>query len=484
MAQLTDLPSEVLELIYRALGSIDDVHHLIRTCRTTARVTCQRNVYLDIMRSVIHHSPQHRRDYQLNKILAVHARFVAFLSGKMTGVRATKHPSSGLNDLEVHLLRLLCLNPHKADWSDMEICDVLARYQGLRVLEDIWLSRQLEEQDYLSAGDASDHQEFSDRFITLVTRADEFAEGQIQRRHPKDKHTHSYKNMHPDQRARFYAAVVRIWFMNEVRWMLTNFDCTKLLLGPCQRMIKLYVQDGFLTERLDECAIFAFMYHHLLPRNIKFLADRDSSKLPFTFESDFRKDNVQCCRLLQACLTAAQAHFQPPDLIDLVIRSSLSRRPPYPEMTMPELSEAWRHPQSTDSPPNMDLFHKDMAPMALRVCIRHLQRIGRSSIHEDVNHLGRVQNMAQFWYNPLVPRLLDIPDWAMTYLVHGVICEFEKDKSCQEGLVDMKSVFEKKWKEVQWEVWWWANNDDKARMKMERWRQVQASIDPATTGRH
>lgn len=296
MAQLTDLPNEVLELIYRALGSIDDVHHLIRTCRTTSRVTCQRNVYLDIMRSIIHHSPQHRRDYQLNKILAVHAHFVACLLGKTTGLRATKHPLSALNDHEVSIIEALYLNPRQANWSDMAICDVLARYQGLRVLEDIWLSRQLEEQDYLSTNDVRDHQEFSGKFATLVARADEFAEGQLQRRHPKDKHTHFYKSMNPDQRARFYATVIRIWLMNEVRWMLTNFDCTKKLLDPCKRMIKYNVQDTSLVEGLDECAVFAFMYHHLLPRNIKFLADRNSSKLPFTFESDFRKDNAHCCR--------------------------------------------------------------------------------------------------------------------------------------------------------------------------------------------
>jgi hypothetical protein len=28
--------------------------------------------------------------------------------------------------------------------------------------------------------------------------------------------------------------------------------------------------------------------------------------------------------------------------------------------------------------------------------------------------------------------------------------------------------------EVQWEVWWWVNSDDKARMKMERWRRSES----------
>ncbi|EUC33392.1 hypothetical protein COCCADRAFT_96199 [Bipolaris zeicola 26-R-13] len=430
MAKLTDLPNEVLESIYHALGSIDDVHHLIRTCKITARVTCQRKVYLGIMRSIIHHSPQHRHDYQLNKMLAVHA----------------------------------------PNWSDMAICDVLARYQGLRILEDIWLSRQLEEEDYLSVSDAEDHQEFSEGFFTLVTRADELNEGQLQRRHPKDKHTCSYTSMNPDQRARFYAAVVRIWLANEVRWALTNFDSAKNLLEPCKIAIT-YLEDEPLIDRLDECAVFTFMYHHLLPRNIKFLADRDSSKLPFTFESDFRRNNAHCCKLLQICLTAGQAYFQPPDLIDLAVRWRLGRRPPYPAITMPESSEEWRHPQSTDSPPLTDLCDKDTALRLLRVCLRHVARIVQSSIQDDAHPMARLRNVTQLLQ--LSPRhgLLNISDWAMAYLVDRVMCEFERDKSPEEDLRDMKSIFQVEWKDVQWEIWWWANNDDKARMKMTRWFQ-------------
>lgn len=85
--------------------------------------------------------------------------------------------------------------------------------------------------------------------------------------------------------------------------------------------------------------------------------------------------------------------------------------------------------------------------------------------------MARLRNVTQLLQ--LSPRhgLLNISDWAMAYLVDRVMCEFERDKSREEDLRDMKSIFQVEWKDVQWEIWWWANNDDKARMKMTRWFQ-------------
>jgi hypothetical protein len=131
MAQLTDLPNEVLELIYYALGSVDDVNHLGRTCKATCHVTHQRSVYLNIMRHVIHDSPQHRYDYQLNRMLVLHHGIVGHITQSRTRLPVTGLPASYRNVHEEGSLHALRLDHDLTDWSDQAICEVLARYQGI-----------------------------------------------------------------------------------------------------------------------------------------------------------------------------------------------------------------------------------------------------------------------------------------------------------------------------------------------------------------
>jgi hypothetical protein len=57
MPVLTDLPGELLEMIFRHLGSIDDVHHFGRTCRKLSAVIERQIIYTKIMRSVISQAP-------------------------------------------------------------------------------------------------------------------------------------------------------------------------------------------------------------------------------------------------------------------------------------------------------------------------------------------------------------------------------------------------------------------------------------------
>jgi hypothetical protein len=35
----------------------------------------------------------------------------------------------------------------------------------------------------------------------------------------------------------------------------------------------------------------------------------------------------------------------------------------------------------------------------------------------------------------------------------------------------MREVFGEKWGVEMWSVWWWANSEEKARAKIERWRR-------------
>jgi hypothetical protein len=60
MANMTDLPAELLEQIFQELYSIEDVHHLGRVCKVTCHLIRKPPVYTGIMRTIISKSPQHR----------------------------------------------------------------------------------------------------------------------------------------------------------------------------------------------------------------------------------------------------------------------------------------------------------------------------------------------------------------------------------------------------------------------------------------
>ena len=300
MATLTDLPPEILEQIFHFLGSIDDVHHLGRTCTKTHHVIKKRNIYLEIMRSIIYFNPQHRYDFQLNRALFLHSKIVGHFQHHTTRLPASQ-PGINKNNWEHYLNSTAnaCCSPQ--EWTDDAICDVLARYQGLRVLENTWMERELQEQDLLSVDHTSDAQRLVHRFTTLVGRGDEFTYDDMPPRNPETPHTWGYRSLNADQRGRFYAAVVCIWLLNEIRWVLThfsypaNFTIQIGILESCKSRI-VAEEDTPLLDELDRHAVFAFMYEHVLPLHALFFADASSSHLPFTFVSDFSKDMAHCPR--------------------------------------------------------------------------------------------------------------------------------------------------------------------------------------------
>ena len=305
MALLTDLPFEILALIYELLGSVDDVHSLGLTCRKTHGGIHQRSDYLAIMRSVISHAPQHRYDFQLSKMLDLRQNIVTHFDQSSSRLPATQPQTDPLNSWESELSSAFHPSILPSDWPEKVICDVLARYQGLRVLEEVWLARQLEVQDYLSTDDTQDAQKLFDNFNALVTRDRRFRDGQLGRRCLGTPHTQFYNDLNTDQRSRFYAAVIHVWLLNEVRWVLTHFvyptgfGVQIQILENCKALLA-KEQATPLLDSLERDSMFKFLYHHLLPRHILFLADRDSSKLPFTFKRDVSGDKNYCIRYVFA----------------------------------------------------------------------------------------------------------------------------------------------------------------------------------------
>jgi len=164
---------------------------------------------------------------------------------------------------------------------------------------------------------------------------------------------------------------------------------------------------------------------------------------------------------------AGQTYFQPPDLIDLAVRSRLSHQTPYPPMTMPASSEKWRYPMPPAIPQNVDLCSQRWKRPIQQNSLAHLSVINRSSFHQT-SHTN-----SQYAIQPptLGQALLRLPDHASRYFASQAISEFQKGEIWREGMKNTNTTFREYWMGKTWIVWWWASSEDKARMKMERLRQ-------------
>ncbi|KKY25639.1 putative f-box domain protein [Diplodia seriata] len=126
MVSLLGLPNEILIEIFKHLDNIDSVIWLARSCRQVYHL--YDSVRLEIIKHVILHSEAHRHDVRLCHF---NDSFRAFSSSQLqTGQRIARdaHPP--------HVRFDECLNAD--DLSPGQVWDILARWQGLKVIRDLY----------------------------------------------------------------------------------------------------------------------------------------------------------------------------------------------------------------------------------------------------------------------------------------------------------------------------------------------------------
>lgn len=203
MTHFTKVPVELLERIYRYLETTGDVHHFRRTCIAVRRVITRQLVYDRIMRSIISTSPQHRYEIALSRLLHLHAHII-------------NNPDAQFGGQLLDSIEYECPKEHYCDQClcDQRIQEVLARYQGLRVLQDEWVARRLDDAHLLTVHGTIQNDE-------LVARYN-FIGSNVENSSPSH-----YNSFNSDQRDCFHAAVTSIWLSSEVRWVIAQMDRTR-----------------------------------------------------------------------------------------------------------------------------------------------------------------------------------------------------------------------------------------------------------------
>lgn len=176
-------------------------------------------------------------------------------------------------------------------------------------------------------------------------------------------------------------------------------------------------------------------------------------------------------RILQVFLIASQTYLQPPDIIDLYIRNTISRKRPYPLCTIPLSTEIYQRPLITRSsgipPRRVELTTTNILQQQhiSTTSLSHIRIILRASFHQSC------YIVSPYFTVPAEGELYGLHDYANQFYQDRAITTFEMYEVDGQGLKSMRDVFGAKWNEVLWGVWWWAGSGEKARAKMERWRR-------------
>ncbi|PSN73189.1 hypothetical protein BS50DRAFT_483486 [Corynespora cassiicola Philippines] len=356
--------------------------------------------------------------------------------------------------------------------------EIVARWHGLRPLQTLWLERDLDPQDNIHV---ECHQDLK-QLVSGYAQLQEQEYLQKVRSIPTRQERHRpYTGFNTDQKGRFHAAVTYIWLLNELRWALTNYTWpSRTFASPAKAahtaMEHLSQQQHTsMLDELDQYAMYRFLYHHLLPVHGAVFADQDSAKLPLTFPSNMSTSTAP--RFLQFFLAAAPVYLQPPDLIELTVRSRLSRKPPYPLMRLPSSTESWLHPVKLayPFPVGVDL-EAPIFPSILRHHFQvHLTVIARAFLSLTSDQSTRRANMSQV----AVP-CFAFEDHTYSWLMERVLKVFDEEARPKDfelpghlPLTNSSGMLDNGWKDCMWAIWWWAGSEEKARAKMERWREIR-----------
>ncbi|KAH7114416.1 hypothetical protein B0J11DRAFT_511146 [Dendryphion nanum] len=490
MTSFTKLPVELMVQVLCDLETIDDVHNLGLACEEVNNIITTNVLFTKIMRVIIQRSPYHRYDVQLCRLLDLHEFIVQhFQDGKESFIPQQPHPD-GLkaldhDSLEYKLLSSVKVEDYEQELTAERVHQIVKRWVYLRPLQGLWLQKQLGNGDYLSFESTREPESFMKAYLQLQKSNDLTISED--RRSGTSQNTLDYTGLNANQTGRFYAAATAVWVMNEIRWALTNFafptndfQVPLEVLDLCKRSVQLQAHNPLL-DLMDQYAVYRFLYHHLLPLHSPILANQDSVELPFTFSDDY-ENSADSAQFLPVFLLASQTYLHPPDIAELVFRNKTGQQYPNPLLGPSTWTGAYLRPSPDYKfpanyplnlghplPPNTNAVGSSRL---LTNCMRTVEAIQHATYTQSSQHPA---NLAAILL-PVNGMLMKIDDLLSNWFQQRIHEEFGlNSRPSSTTLFNIQDVFDDKWnKDVQWQIWGWADSDDNARALMELWRELPA----------
>jgi hypothetical protein len=124
---------------------------------------------------------------------------------------------------------------------------------------------------------------------------------------------------------------------------------------------------------------------------------------------------------------------------------------------------------------SLNFFDERCKRLLQQVSLTHLNVIARSSFHQTRHNTSPPVNA------PSSPtEAYTMRDHANAYFLDRAMVAFEVHENPSSRLRNIRDVFPGNWDDAMWCIWWWANSENKARAKMERWRKAPVTVQTQT----
>ncbi|KAK2822982.1 hypothetical protein FQN49_007585 [Arthroderma sp. PD_2] len=298
MVSLLNLSNDLLLLIFKGLGDLDDVVHLGRSCRHLHNLLDYGRHRLDIFRAVIIHAEHHKFDLPLCYFLEANQEYLSKYSERSPPPNNCRPRFADFSRFRDGTTETLALTDEFVWW-------IACRWQGLRVLQDLYLhpsTRALFIHSVFPSCDSCP----SSQLCNLLA-----AEGRL----PQPNIGPDTKKLAPfsfRQTQRFYKALTAIWLavetlvFTEVSTYRTSFAYVIIWEYDCKRT---------LSESFDILEAYDFVWGFL---GRKIFADVQD------YQSWTGNSNVEICggskiRTWDFFVRFTLQYFGPPNIIELLL---------------------------------------------------------------------------------------------------------------------------------------------------------------------
>ncbi|KAI9837503.1 MAG: hypothetical protein M1819_007153 [Sarea resinae] len=305
---LANLPAELMLLLYRSLENIDDVYHLARSCRRLHDILEAGRNRLVIMRSVILNSEIHKYDVRL-------CRFIDVNQAHASAITEAADRTTGRPDSSVFKA---CYSTECRNISDEHVWEIVCRWQGLRLIQDLYL-HPIIQQAYSDSMFPYDVHTLVDTLkLTEETPVPALKDCLI---------SSKQRSFNSEQTGRFYAATTAHWLAIEAL-RLAHASTYHLSTERNTRYSQIHHmwkdnEEMSLQESFDVLEVYDFIYGYLLRKVMgtgNWYLQWSPGDVPYPRWSD-----------MNLFVNNARLHLRPPDIIELLLMHTWTDEPGWPE---------------------------------------------------------------------------------------------------------------------------------------------------------
>ncbi|KAF3482085.1 uncharacterized protein GIQ15_04844 [Arthroderma uncinatum] len=308
MASLLNLPNELLLFIFKELGDLDDVAHLERSCRHLHSLLEYGSHRLDIFRAVIINAEHHKYDVDLCYFIEANQAYASNYIDKLIPADDSRPRYSKFFEIYDEGVNTL---------TDEFVWWIACRWQGLRILQDLYLNSSINASFCRSVYTYNEHDTSCTHTCNRLA-----AEGPLHKPNVGPLTLNTVTSFSSRQTQRFYQALTAIWLPIEA---LVLARVSVYPTSDEQQIVFDYVTDiwegdgrGSLSESFDILETYDFVWRFLGRRIFPKVDDYTS----WTRNRHFKAHGSSEVKAWDNFVKFTRQYLRPSSIIELLLLSA------------------------------------------------------------------------------------------------------------------------------------------------------------------